>query len=418
MQRSLILLAGGFLQVALAADLSLTTDHADGTYARGETVGWSITGGENGASIRYQVLAEGATAISQGQVTFANGRATVRASLDRPGTLLLRLTGVDKTSLLGGAAVAWREIDAVVPEPEDFSRFWQAKIAELQAIPPAPRLEPLPSGDPKVSLWKITLANIKGTHVYGYLARPVGNAPCPALVQFQYAGVYALNPGWVTGPAKRGWLALNIMAHDLPPDRTPAFYTAQSDGPLKDYARQGGSDRETSTFLRMYLGCVRAATYLRDRPDWNRKTLLVHGTSQGGLQAIVTAGLVPEVTMVTALVPAGCDQRGPEQGRAMGFPYWLGQSTGPERAARAHAAGMYDLIHFASRIRCPVLIGMGLIDTTCPASGVFTCFNRLRGPKRLVLMPQSGHKGPHEAYLPVAEAWQTAALRQTPPPLE
>jgi pimeloyl-ACP methyl ester carboxylesterase len=122
--------------------------------------------------------------------------------------------------------------------------------------------------------------------------------------------------------------------------------------------------------------------------------------------------------MVTALVPAGCDQRGPEQGRAMGFPYWLGQSTGPERVARAHAAGMYDLIHFASRIRCPVLIGMGLIDTTCPASGVFTCFNRLRGPKRLVLMPQSGHKGPHEAYLPVAEAWQTAALRQTPPPLE
>jgi cephalosporin-C deacetylase len=418
MSRFLILCAGGCLRLALAADNPIAADHPDGIYARGEQVTWTIQGGEIGTSTHYQVLAEGATPIDQGQLTVKDGRATVSAKLDRPGTLLLRLTGDRKTPLLGGAAFAWREINAVAPEPADFTRFWQIKIGELLAIPPAPRLEPLPSGDPKVSLWKITLANIHDTHVYGYLARPVGNAPCPALVQFQYAGVYPLNPGWVTGPAKRGWLALNIMAHDLPPDRAPAFYTDQNDGPLKDYPRQGGTDRDSSYFLRMYLGCVRAATYLRDRPDWNHQTLLAQGTSQGGLQAVVTAGLVPEVTMVMALVPAGGDQLGPDHGRAMGFPYWLGTSTGPERAARATACGYYDTIHFARRIHCPVLIGMGLIDTTCPPSGVFTLFNLLGGPKRLVVMPQSGHKGPHDQYMPIADAWQAAALKWTPPPME
>jgi len=62
----------------------------------------------------------------------------------------------------------------------------------------------------------------------------------------------------------------------------------------------GDEDREKSYFLRMYLGCYRAVEYLASRPDWDGKTLVVMGTSQGGQQSIVTAGLNPRITAMMA----------------------------------------------------------------------------------------------------------------------
>ena len=72
------------------------------------------------------------------------------------------------------------------------------------------------------------------------------------------------------------------------------FYDEKSATTLRNYPAIGNDDRETSYFLRMYLSCYRAAEYLTQRPDWNGKTLVVMGDSQGGLQTFLFAfaGLV------------------------------------------------------------------------------------------------------------------------------
>ena len=58
---------------------------------------------------------------------------------------------------------------------------------------------------------------------------------------------------------------LNISAHDLPIDETPAYYKNLQDTTLKGYALIGCDDREKSYFLHMFLGDVRAVEYLRSR---------------------------------------------------------------------------------------------------------------------------------------------------------
>ena len=116
----------------------------------------------------------------------------------------------------------------------------------------------------------------------------------PALLIVQWAGVYGLDKWWATLPASEGFLVLNISAHDLPIDEQPEFYKAQSDGPLKNYTAIGKDDREKNYFLRMYLSAYRAADYLTQRPDWDGHNLVVTGTSQGGLQTIMLAGLHPK----------------------------------------------------------------------------------------------------------------------------
>ena len=57
--------------------------------------------------------------------------------------------------------------------------------------------------------------------------------------------------------------------------------------------------------------CYRAAQSLKERADWDGRTLVV----TGGSQLIVTAGRHPKIMAVLACVPAGCDINGPVAGR-------------------------------------------------------------------------------------------------------
>ena len=79
----------------------------------------------------------------------------------------------------------------------------------------------------------------------------------------------------------------------------------------------------------MYLSCYRAVEYLKTRPDWNGKTLVVMGDSQGGQQTLMIAGLHPKnITAALALVPAGGDMLAPDAGRAPGWPHWYFNTEG------------------------------------------------------------------------------------------
>lgn len=398
--------------ITAAAGITITPDRSDGCYAVGEPVTWAIKGGAADAALPYTVQAEGQAEVAKGKLSFVDGVAAVTARLDRPGTLLLTVRVDSKKIVRGGAAVAWTQIKPSAPEPTDFGAFWSEKLKELAAIPANPVLEEVESGSPQVQLWKITMDNIRGSKIRGYLARPRGDAPAPAMLQVQYAGVYPLQKEWVVGPARDGWLALNIIAHDLPVDRDKAFYDAQNKGPLKDYLHQGGEDREKSYFLRMYLSCYRAVDYLAGRGDWNKTTLLAQGSSQGGMQSVMIAGLHPAVTAITANVPAGADQTGSLAGRAVGYPYWVKSEAGIKTAA------YFDTVNFARRIHCPTLVGMGLIDTTCPSAGEFAMFNQINAPKRLVIMPDAAHQGPHGAYNAARKKWWDAALKGAPLPMK
>ena len=120
----------------------------------------------------------------------------------------------------------------------------------------------------------------------------------------------------------------------------------------------------------MYLSCYRAAEYLTTRPDWDGKTLVVQGGSQGGMQALVTAALHPKVTAALASVPAGCDMRGPDAGRLPGWPMWYWNVGDKDPAKVRRAREYFDVVNFAPRIKCPVLVGIGLIDEVCPPEGI------------------------------------------------
>jgi len=361
-------------------------------YGVGEPVGWHLYAPLGGTQrFAYTVRENNAKEIASGIVDVTSGRGQVEARLDHPGMVYLRLTPLDGDRpmnmdhvepalldrLTAGAAVAPAAIEPATPRPSDFDAFWAAQLARLAKVPVNPRLQRVPSASTRVDLASVTLDSVGG-HVRGYLARPTGKGRFPALLVFQWAGVYPLQADWAVSRAAEGWLTFDVSAHDM----------ALTEATVpQDYPSIGAGSRDTSYFLNMYLRDTRALQYLRSRPDWDGHTLVLMGTSMGGQQSFATAGLNPGlVTAVLVNVPAGADVASDDRGRRAGYPNW--NTRDPRVAA---TAPYFDPVNFASRITAPTLAGIGFIDTTSPPAGIYTVLNQIKASTEAVPMPESDH---------------------------
>ena len=425
--------------LAPAADpaFTVTPDKATGVYAPEEKVTWTVdVKGERAGlmALPYKVKKDAQGEVVSGTIDLSAGPATITATRGEPGALLAQIFSMDAAKPLpvamGGAVFSPEKIGPAVPAPEDFDAFWQAKLKELADVPPNPVVEKVDISSVKngegMECYKVTLDNIRGTHARGILAKPAGEGKYPAMLLVNSAGVYALDKAQVIGYAKSGWIVLNVNAHDLPVDESDAYYKDLKEGSLKNYFYLGSEDRETSYFLRMFLGCVRGAEYLASRPDWDGKILLVTGISQGGMQAFATAALYPKVTAVMANVPGGCDNHAPlaNPPRAFGWPYWMtkvGAPAGRDLEKATKTAGYYEGIHFASRIHCPTLVGVALLDIAARPAGVIAAFNAVNAPKELIIMPVADHHGSggsQAAYFTTFAKWREAMKKGQPLPIK
>jgi cephalosporin-C deacetylase-like acetyl esterase len=419
-------------QLPPAAGLTAALEPASGVLASGAlaNIHFSLTPAAaapatSAVRLRRNASAELPTAI----INWVDGKASLSTTLHEPGALFASLQtttgGGEKLTARAGFVFDPEKIRPAVPRPDDFDGFWDAELAKLALVPLDPVLDlgkTPASGIPEgIEYTQFSLAVSATERVRGQLAYPkLAGKRFPALVIFQWAGIYPLSSGTVTGNAAQGWLAVNVSAHDLPIDEPKAFYDALAAGPLKNYSNIGNDDRAKSYCLRMFLGVRRALDFVCAHPAWDGRVLVAHGTSQGGTQALVAAALDPAVTAVVANVPAYCDHNGTSAGRALPHPYWLSNTDGRDAAAVAATARYFDVAHFAPRIRVPVLVSAGLIDETCPPAGIAAMANSLTGPHELLFMPQANHKGDnatHSPYLARAKVWLDALRAGLPAPL-
>ncbi len=408
-----------------AQKLTVTLEKDATTYAPGQPITWNIRvsgGGDTVQKVNYTVKKDGQTVLSEGVLPLPNGAAQLQTKLDGPGAVLANFSldnaGNKKVEAVAGALVAPFKIEPSRPEPADFMSFWKSNIEKLEKVPINPVLTAQPISNPDVDYYKVTLDSVGDTHVQGQLARPKKGDKFPALVRFQYAGVYGLDRGNVVSQARNGWLTLNISAHDLPIDESGEFYAAQSKGPLKDYFKIGAQSRETSYFLGMALRCYRAIDYLKTRPDWDGKTLVVEGTSQGGLQSLMMGALNPAVTAVIVNVPAGNDTTGPLAGRAAPWPYWAKMEG--DQAQILETSRYFDGVNFARHVKVPTLMAVGLLDTVATPVSALSAFNSIQSPaKKLLIMPKADHQGrggTQSAYYQNSSLWLKALVNGETPP--
>ena len=413
--------------------LTFTPYHSTGIYKIGDTVGWTVTAGPVTPTYAYHytVRRNNNLVLKEGKLDLSSGKDRIEVVGDQPEMIYVAIepyavlpsastehetslataetprlpidtaapsvtaaaAGVAPTGSLYtsgntgrnnglyavGAAVAPLQIGLDTPRPADFDSFWNQKLAMQAKISINPVLVPAQSDVPGVDL-NIFALDALGSKVHGYVAKPAKEGKFPALIQLQYAGVYALNARMDEQRAAAGWLVINVDSHDKQPNDP-------SGGVPRAYQAIGNTDPEKSYFLNMYLRDSRALDYVMTRPDWDGETIVLTGGSMGGQQSLVLAGLRPDpISAVLVCVPAGADTNADLHGRKAGYPNW--PSDNPDIMKTAL---YFDPVNFASHIKAPVMAGMGFIDTIAPPAGIWTALNQIPGPKEVVPMIQSEH---------------------------
>lgn len=291
----------------------------------------------------------------------------------------------------GGAGV---QVDTLqgVPEPADFRKFWEQEKAKLAAVPfkDAVKLVEKPPRDAHARIFAVEIPCAGPRPVTGYLTVPTKAGKYPA--KFAVDGYNGKISQSQQAPAGAPWeqVTLHINAHGYDLDRDRDYYdqyakSIMSHGKTYALAAEEHPEPTGCYFEGMVLRVLRGLEYLKSRPEWNGRDLLVIGGSQGGLQTMWAAGLDADVSEAKPSIPWCCD---------MGGNATMGRVKKNWGVAWTPAMGYYDPINMARHVssKCRVeIVRAGLGDYTCPPSGVAILYNNLKCPKKINWVQGSTH---------------------------
>lgn len=304
-------------------------------------------------------------------------------------------------------------------EPSDLMQYWDNQRKLLKALPMQVKTANLEV--PEWCLGKYTCQDVEinclgPSPVRAYMAKPVNakKKSLPIIILCRAAGV---SGNWcrcqvdecVGNAAKgNGALSLDLNAHGMLNGQDDDYYRMLENGLLHNYFEHNAADRETYYFKGMYLRLMRAIEYMTRQPEWDGRRILVIGESQGGGQAVAAAGLDPRVSAIVLNVPAMQDLGGARAGRRSGWPQPIEnhQHLSPSQldATLPYFDGSQLIRHSKAEIYCEI----GLIDTTCPPSAVWSSLNNAKGKKTINCVPYRTHAWPEGDVRPL---WEERYLR-------
>ena len=401
--RALLLLV---LAVALRAapEITVTPDRADWSYGLGDPVTFTVRvlddgNPVDGARIDYRLGPERFETPFHDVAVPPEGLVIAGGTMAEPGFLRCLAT-MGETRGLATVGFAPEKIVATQTEPEDFDAFWAGYLARLAKVPVnlTKTLQPDAStADMNVYHVSFDSWNFgdRAMRFYGVLTEPKAPGSYPAVLRVPGAGVRPY-----TGEkdiTARGIIALQIGIHGIPIDLPQPLYDNLRNGALNYYPGFNLDDRDQYYFLRVYLACVRANDVLVNEAQWDGKTLVVVGGSQGGQLSITTSALDPRVTGTVTNFPAYADTTGYLHDRAGGWPHLLAQEK-HRTDAKLLTASTYDVVNFARRLRAPISMAFGYNDETCPPTSMQAVYNLITVEKSLHLELPMGHRSSDPFY--------------------
>ena len=403
--------------------LEATMTPADGIVKRGESVALAYKLQKDGQpavgeKLRITLKWEGQV-VKQETVETTADTAKIEYASDKPGWLYMAFEVLDangkqvpnpgsqirqgpKKNLLYeiGAMFEPEGIIAKPSCPKDFEAFWATERKRLQDLPMDAKLTPLPNAPnaDKVDSFAFSINCLGRLPVTGYLSIPKGAAPKSSPILADYLSMVTTDAS-PNVPAQAALqyhaIAIYVSWHGFETGHEPAWYATQRNL----FYKNGGLDTiATNTdwvFHDMYLRVLRALDYMKSRPEWNGKDLIIRGGSLGGIQAIVAAALEPAASLVLINVPTACEFNAAEAGR---LSPWVLSGRDPkimEKKNVAQALAYHDAVNFAPMFHCPTFVCTGFVDEVCFPSSVYAFYNALPSNIKKVMTtnPATGHYG-------------------------
>ena len=381
-------------------------DRDDWTYELNQTAKFNVSVTLNnrqaaGLPINYSCGPEMMPPVITKKVTTTSQSLIIDAgTLKEPGFLRCVVT-VEKDGLtyrgVGTAGFRPEQIKPTTTDPADFDKFWDEGKAQLAKYPLDAKMEPLPAySTANVDVYHVNFQNVgavinKTSRIYGILAVPKPASPdqkFPAVLHVPGAGVRPYRGSLAL--AEKGIITLQIGIHGMPVTLDQSVYDNLAAGALNLYMSSNLDNKNTFYFRRVILGCLRANDFLMSLPQFDGKNLGVMGGSQGGALAVMTAALDSRVKGLAVWIPALADMTGYVYGRAGGWSHAFRDEQNRTKE-KIETSRYYDTVNFARRLKVPGIYTFGYNDETCPPTSMFSAYNVVSAPKKLLLALETGH---------------------------
>ena len=257
-----------------------------------------------------------------------------------------------------------------IRRPDDIDAFWDDILTRTAAIPLDARVahDPLRS-TPQVEVYAVHYTSLDHVRIAGWYARPANHAgPLPGML---------IVPGYSMEPLiPKNWAARGYAAFSVAP-RGKLRSNGQFNPGYPGLLTHGIVDRNTYTYRGFYMDACRGVDFLLSRDEVDGGRLGVTGHSQGGGLAVVVAALRPEVRVATSGAPFLCGLMDTLE-LTDAYPYQEISDylrLHPEsRQQVTDTLAYFDGINLAPRITCPIILNIGLQDSTCPPETGYALF--------------------------------------------
>lgn len=274
-------------------------------------------------------------------------------------------------------------------KPADFDQFWLNAKKELAAVPPNFKMTERPdlsSGNDQVYL--VEMKSFGNLTVRGWLTLPKDRKPGQKFAVTLGLPGYGATITPFHGVTAVAYFGLNVRGLGNSRDVI---------NPLRDeFITYGIQNKDSYIFKGVILDCIRAVDFICSRPELDSKGIYTTGGSMGAYLAMVLSGLDDRIGLCSADNPGYPNQKYTDKlWKSSTFPFNTMKNYAEKHNMDYNKMldvwDYYDLKNFAGNIKCPTVVGMGLLDPFIPPTALVDMYNQIKAPKKLFIFPLLPH---------------------------
>ncbi|MEX0732403.1 MAG: acetylxylan esterase [Aquisalimonadaceae bacterium] len=283
-----------------------------------------------------------------------------------------------------------KNLKPLIARPGNFDLFWKNVLGELDQVPCEVEWKELGIIRPGLTRYAVSFTSLAAVRIHGYLL--LWDRPAPLVIHTNgYNAPCTMQSSW----ARRG---VNVLGFDT------RGFGGSADGvslSASGHILTGIMDPEESILKGAVCDYIQAHRAVDDLLDLNGNRAIYYGFSFAGAMAIQAAAIARSADMVVAGVPSlGWQEQRIQlagNGSALELKQYI-QSFPEAEKAVLRTLSYFDTVHFAPRVSCPTLIGVGLEDDVVPPETVFAIANHLRCPRQIRVFPSSHAQNDHRIW--------------------
>jgi cephalosporin-C deacetylase len=387
--------------------LTATPQHKDAIFKNNETVSYKLevrnnTKEHQTGRISYLVTTDFGDKVAQDTVHMSlHGKASKEIDIKVPSTPtgFYRINFMVNTSEYDDTVrrvfgVAPDKINSTLHRPADFDAFWRQSKTDLEKVNPQYKVLERPDLSTKEKkVYSVEMRSYGNILIRGWLVIPTDGKKFP---------VHYRVPGYVVS-LKPNMASDDFISFDL---------NVRGNGNSKDvidigtdtYCLVNIEDKNKYIYRGVFMDCIRGMDFLYSHSNLGIDTskIIAEGGSQGGALALITTALDSRVKILTLQVPLYADihddMRVSASYEKQVFPFNIFRLYNDRHPDFTwdkffQTFDYYDPQNFAQLIKCPVLMGIGLLDRYCPPRCSMALFNHIASTdKEFVCVANTAHE--------------------------